>query len=93
MTIGLAPLKERPFTNLVIDNLPGDTFYLFSDGYSDQFGELTDKKFKYKHLKGVINSVSGLPLVKQKEILESTFYEWKGHTQQIDDILVFGFQL
>ncbi|MGD0340839.1 MAG: SpoIIE family protein phosphatase [Bacteroidales bacterium] len=93
MTIGLAPLKEHSFTNQQIDTLPGDTFYLFSDGYSDQFGELTDKKFKHKHLKAVINSVAGLPMVKQKEILESTFYEWKGHTQQIDDILVLGFQL
>jgi serine phosphatase RsbU (regulator of sigma subunit) len=93
MTIGLAPLKERPFTNQQIDNLPGDTFYLFSDGYSDQFGELTDKKFKHKNLKTVIGSVSGLPMFRQKEILESTFLEWKGRTEQIDDILVFGFQL
>jgi serine phosphatase RsbU (regulator of sigma subunit) len=93
MTIGLAPLKEHPFTNQQIDTHPGDTFYLFSDGYSDQFGELTDKKFKHKHLKAVISSVAGLPMIRQKEILESTFLEWKGHTQQIDDILVFGFQL
>jgi serine phosphatase RsbU (regulator of sigma subunit) len=73
--------------------LPGDKFYLFSDGYSDQFGELTDKKFKHKHLKGVITSVAGLPLNRQKEILESTFIDWKGNTQQVDDVLVFGFQL
>jgi serine phosphatase RsbU (regulator of sigma subunit) len=93
MTIGLAPLKEHPFTNQLIDSMPGDSFYLFSDGYSDQFGELTDKKFKHKNLKAVISSVAGLPLPKQREILESTFNEWKGNTQQIDDILVFGFQL
>ncbi|HEY5575436.1 MAG TPA: SpoIIE family protein phosphatase [Clostridiaceae bacterium] len=93
MTIGLDPLKEHPFTNQQIDSLPGDTFYLFSDGYSDQFGELTDKTFKHKHLKAVISSVAGLPLINQKEILESTFHEWKGNTQQIDDILVLGFQL
>lgn len=93
MTIGVAPLKEHPFTNQKIDSLPGDTFYLFSDGYSDQFGELTDKKFKHKNLKAVISSVAGYPLTRQKEILESTFHDWKGRTQQIDDILVFGFQL
>jgi serine phosphatase RsbU (regulator of sigma subunit) len=93
MTIGLAPLREHPFTNQIIETLPGDTFYLFSDGYSDQFGELTDKKFKHKHLKGVITSVAGLPLNRQKEILESTFIDWKGNTQQVDDVLVFGFQL
>ena len=93
MTIGLAPLKEHPFNNQQIDLVPGDTFYLFSDGFSDQFGELSDKKFKHKNLKSVISSVSELPMYRQKEILESTFNEWKGSTQQIDDVLVFGFQL
>lgn len=93
MTIGLAPLKEQPFLNQSIDTLPGDTFYLFSDGYSDQFGEQTDKKFKHKNLKRVIESVSGLPMIRQKKILENTFNDWKGNSQQIDDVLVFGFQL
>ena len=93
MTIGLAPLREHPFTNQIIETLPGDTFYLFSDGYADQFGELTDKKFKHKQLKRVITSVAGLPLKRQKEILESTFKDWKGREQQVDDVLVFGFQL
>jgi len=93
MTIGLAPLKEQPFTNQVINTIAGDSFYMFSDGYSDQFGEQTDKKFKHKHLKRVIESVAGFSMTKQKEVLESTFMEWKGKTQQIDDVLVFGFQL
>lgn len=93
MTIGLAPLKEHSFTNVVIDILPGDTFYLFTDGFSDQFSELTDKKFKYKQLKRVIETMSGLPLSRQKVYLEETFFEWKGNTQQIDDVLIFGFQL
>lgn len=93
MTIGLAPLIEQPFTNQIIDTLPGDKFYLFSDGFSDQFGELTDKKFKHKHLKNLLSSVAGFQMAKQKDILESTFLEWKGNTQQIDDVLVFGFQL
>jgi len=93
MTIGLAPLPERSFTNQILDNLPGDTFYLFSDGFSDQFSELTDKKFKHKQLKTVIESIAGLSLSRQKEYLEDTFKEWKGNNQQIDDVLIFGFQL
>jgi serine phosphatase RsbU (regulator of sigma subunit) len=93
MTIGVAPLKETPFTNNCFDTMPGDSFYLFSDGFSDQFGEITDKKFKHKHFKRIIESVQGLPMAKQKENLESTFNEWKGNIQQIDDVLVFGFQL
>jgi serine phosphatase RsbU (regulator of sigma subunit) len=93
LTIGVAPLRETPFTNNYIDTIPGDSFYLFSDGYSDQFGEITNKKFKYEHLKRVIESGDGLPMTSQKKHLESAFYEWKGNTQQIDDVLVFGFQL
>jgi len=93
MTIGVAPLKETPFTNSYIETMPGDTFYLFSDGYADQFGEKTDKKLKHKQFKKIIMSVEGLPLAIQKERFENAFLEWKGNTQQIDDVLVFGFQL
>jgi serine phosphatase RsbU (regulator of sigma subunit) len=93
MTIGIAPLKETPFTNINIDTIPGDSFYLFSDGFSDQFGEITDKKFKYKNFKRIIESVAGLPMIQQKENIETAFNEWKGSAQQIDDVLVFGFQL
>jgi serine phosphatase RsbU (regulator of sigma subunit) len=93
MTIGMAPLKEHSFTCQTIDTMPGDTFYLFSDGFSDQFSELTDKKFKHKQLKKVIETMAGLTLARQKEYLEDTFTEWKGTYQQIDDVLIFGFQL
>ena len=93
MTIGLGPLTEQPFTNITIETKPGDSFYLFSDGFSDQFGGIKDKKFKYKNFKRVIESIAGLPMYGQKDYLENTFFEWKGKTQQVDDVLVFGFQL
>lgn len=93
MTIGVAPLKEHPFTNQLIGTIPGDRFYMFSDGYTDQFGELTNKKFKYKQLKKVLESVASLPMSRQKEVLESVFREWKGSTQQIDDVVIIGFQV
>jgi serine phosphatase RsbU (regulator of sigma subunit) len=92
MTIGLAPLREQTFTNQIVEIYHGDSFYLFSDGFADQFGEQTDKKFKQKNLKRIISSVAGLPMAQQKETLESTFMDWKGNTQQVDDVLVFGFQ-
>jgi serine phosphatase RsbU (regulator of sigma subunit) len=93
MTIGVAPLKEAPFTNVMIDTLPGDTFYLFSDGFSDQFGELTNKKFKHKQFRKLIESGKDLPMAEQKELFEKVFTEWKGNVEQVDDVLVFGFQL
>jgi serine phosphatase RsbU (regulator of sigma subunit) len=93
MTLGVAPVKEAAFTNNCIETKPGDSFYLFSDGFADQFGEITDKKFKYKHFKRIIHSFEELPMSQQKQHLENAFNEWKGKTQQVDDVLVIGFQL
>ncbi len=93
MTIGEAPLKEAPFANIMIDTLPGDSFYLFSDGFSDQFGEVTNKKFKHNQFKKLIESAGNLPMKEQKGLFEKVFREWKGQIQQVDDVLVFGFQL
>jgi serine phosphatase RsbU (regulator of sigma subunit) len=93
MTLGIAPVKEASFTNNCIDTQPGDSFYLFTDGYSDQFGELTNKKFKYKHFKRIIHSFEELPMTAQKQHLENVFNDWKGSIQQVDDVLVLGFQL
>jgi serine phosphatase RsbU (regulator of sigma subunit) len=93
MTLGVAPVKEASFTNNCIETKPGDSFYLFSDGFSDQFGEITDKKFKYKHFKRIIHSFEELPMAQQKKNLENAFNEWKGNCQQVDDVLVIGFQL
>lgn len=93
MTIGIAPRMEKPFVNATIDIKRGDSFYLFSDGFADQFGEITDKKFKYSQFKQVISSLTGLDMASQKERLESIFKAWKGRSQQNDDVLVFGFQV
>jgi serine phosphatase RsbU (regulator of sigma subunit) len=93
MSLGIAPLKEASFTNNCIDTMPGDSFYLFSDGFSDQFGELSDKKFKYKHLKRIIHSFEQLPMSQQKRNLANAFNEWKGSAQQVDDVLIIGFQI
>jgi serine phosphatase RsbU (regulator of sigma subunit) len=93
MTIGIAPQAEKPFTNTIIETQTGDSFYLFSDGFADQFGEITDKKFKYNQFKQILLSVTGLSMASQKECLEFAFKEWKGKSQQNDDVLVFGFQV
>lgn len=92
MTIGLAPLRENAFTNIYIDTKPGDVFYMFSDGFSDQFGEVTNKKLKHKNFKKLLESVSGQPMAVQKEQLETAFCKWKGSVPQVDDVLIFGFQ-
>ena len=93
MTLGIAPVREASFKNICIETKPNDSFYLFSDGYSDQFGEINDKKFKYKHFKRIVHSFEELPMNSQKQHLESAFNEWKGNAQQVDDVLVIGFKI
>ena len=93
MPIGVAPLEEVSFSNHRIEVQQGDTFYLFSDGYPDQFGEQTNKKFKYKQFRELLLSVQGKKMADQKEIIENTYYDWKGKSVQIDDILIMGFEI
>ena len=71
----------------------GDTIYLSSDGYVDQFGGEFDRKFKSKKLKNILLSVQGKSMSKQKEILGQEFDNWKGSNEQIDDITIMGIQL
>lgn len=66
------------------------TFYIFSDGYQDQFGGPEDKKFGIKKMKQYLLNLHQLPMEKQKEEIEKLFEKWKGHGKQIDDIMIIG---
>ncbi len=83
----------RDFKNNVIELQPGDSFYIFTDGYADQFGGSKGKKFKYPPFKELLLSVQDLGMDEQKEILHSTMENWKGNLEQVDDILVIGVRL
>lgn len=71
----------------------GDKIYLFSDGYADQFGGPKGKKLKYALLKKIINDSIGMSMLKQKQYLSDKFNEWKGVNEQVDDVLVIGFEI
>ena len=79
-----------PFTNKEINVNKGDTVYLFSDGYPDQFGGPKGKKFSYKKFRELIASLSSLSMLEQKKVLEKRFDDWKGDLEQVDDICVIG---
>jgi ligand-binding sensor domain-containing protein/serine phosphatase RsbU (regulator of sigma subunit) len=81
---------EKKFTNVEIKVQHGDTFYFFSDGYADQFGGKTGKKFKSKPMKDLLVALQHLPMSSQKEVLESTLEAWRGEIEQVDDVLVIG---
>ncbi|MBK6521557.1 MAG: SpoIIE family protein phosphatase [Sphingobacteriaceae bacterium] len=68
----------------------GDTLYLYTDGFADQFGGPKGKKFKYNELNKILVTIANLPLAEQRRILESTFNNWKGDLEQVDDVLIVG---
>ena len=82
--------KIDEFTLHTINASKGDMIYLYTDGYADQFGGPKGKKFKYKPLNDLLLSLNKEELGNQKNILESTFANWKGILEQVDDVLVIG---
>ncbi len=81
------------YTNHIVQLTGGDSVYIFSDGYADQFGGPRNKKFKYRQLKELIMSVQHKSMKEQGEIFKKTLIEWQGDEEQIDDILVMGIRL
>ncbi len=83
--------NEKPFISHKIEIQTNDTIYIFSDGYIDQFGGKTGKKFMPKPFKRLLTEIHWKPMEQQQKILEKTLKNWQGETfSQIDDILVVG---
>lgn len=85
--------EDVPFKNHIIKVQKGDTFYLFTDGYADQFGWQTGKKMKFRRFRHIILSIYKLPFTKQVKALRDELQNWKGELEQIDDVLILGFKL
>jgi serine phosphatase RsbU (regulator of sigma subunit) len=93
MPIGIHAGMESPFNKTEIKFRKNDIFYIFSDGYMDQFGEKTGKKLRARPFKKLLLEIHKNPLIKQKEILDEKIETWKGNLEQIDDMLVIGVKL
>ena len=93
MPIGAHTRQDEPFTNHNVEVQKGDHLYIFSDGFIDQFGGEEGKKFMSKRFKDLLISISHLPLEVQKERLNAANEEWRGHHEQVDDVLVIGVKI
>ena len=90
MPIGISSRMNEEF---VFQDWPlekGVSYYLFSDGYLDQFGGPDGRKFMKKSFKRLILDIQDNPMDEQKELLDKNLKEWMGLSPQIDDILVMG---
>jgi len=71
----------------------GDTFYLSTDGYADQFGGAEDKKLMTKKFKQLLLNIQHKTMKEQENHLENFIENWKSGAEQVDDILVIGVRL
>jgi CheY-like chemotaxis protein len=88
----LYPSKDE-FSNYTFEFQSGDTLYLFSDGFTDQFGGPNNKKYTTSQLKNTLAQIQHLPMQQQQEILLSSIHEWQGTNDQTDDRLMIGVRL
>jgi hypothetical protein len=94
--------NPKPFTCHHYELTKGDTFYIFTDGFPDQFGGPKGKKFMYKAFKDLLLEINHLPMNEQLDYIKSTFHKWKHwpsekgeilEYEQIDDVCIIGVRL
>jgi serine phosphatase RsbU (regulator of sigma subunit) len=82
--------RMQPYTLHKINIKKGDTFYIFSDGFADQFGGPKQKKFMSYQLKATLVKMQGKPMLEQGERLSEIFENWRGDNPQVDDVTFIG---
>jgi serine phosphatase RsbU (regulator of sigma subunit) len=93
MPIGVYHGEQKPFTNYSFQLSSPSSIYLFTDGYADQFGGDSGKKFKYLNFKKHLMEIQDMSADDQKCNLNDTIEKWRGPIDQIDDILVIGMKI
>lgn len=82
--------KKKEFTQTDIMLQNGDTIYITSDGFADQFGGPENRKYMTKNFKRFLLTIQQFDLERQKELLYQELRQWQGDHRQMDDILVIG---
>ncbi len=72
---------------------PSRMFYIFSDGFQDQFGGRHNEKYMSKRFRNLLHSISYMPTNLQYKKLEQEFEQWQGEEEQTDDVLVIGIKI
>ena len=96
MPIGIYIREKESFTLNEFDYQKGDTFYIFSDGYADQFGGEKGQKFRSKAMKALMSKIQDKSMQEQHDILNQTIEDWMGQypgQEQIDDMVLLGIRM
>jgi len=91
--IGGLTEDDQIFESHTIKCNKGDTFYIFTDGYVDQFGGKKNKKLMTKKFKSMLLEIRDKSMKEQNNYLTDFILKWKAETEQIDDILVIGIRM
>ena len=94
----LEECKESHLYSFVSEKIrikSGDSFYLFSDGFADQFGGNSHKKYQSGRFKDLLLAIQSLPMPEQSDRLYEEFEKWRDENDedQTDDILVIGIKI
>lgn len=92
-SIGGESVSEKFFDDQEYTLKEGDTVYLFTDGFPDQFGGSGNKKMKISRLRTLIDEIKALPLDQQHKRMREFFFEWKGDFDQVDDVMFMGIRV
>ncbi|MDZ4663546.1 MAG: tetratricopeptide repeat protein [Bacteroidota bacterium] len=92
MPVGIGERKDE-FNLYTIKAKAGDALYLYTDGYSDQFGGPNGKKYKSKTLNELLLLQSKNSLEQQSKVLSENFENWRGNLEQVDDVCIIGIKL
>ncbi|MGE0567275.1 MAG: tetratricopeptide repeat protein [Bacteroidia bacterium] len=92
MPVGIGARNEA-FKSFSQDLKEGDTIYVYTDGYADQFGGPKGKKYKYRQLNEFLLSIHKKDFNLQEQLLNDEFTSWKGELEQIDDVCILGIRI
>ncbi len=85
--------KIQKFTMQRFTVEKGDSIFLFSDGFADQFGGPKGKKYKYLPFQQKLTSITDVTIPQQSQIMRKEFMDWKGNHEQVDDVLLIGIKI
>lgn len=91
--LGLVTKKAVVFEKETLKLQEGDTFYLYTDGYCDQFGGPDDEKFLDSNFESMLVKIQNQNMLAQGITIEREMEKWRGRHTQIDDMLVIGIRI
>ena len=92
-SIGGQYIENKQFLTEIIQLSKGDTIYMFTDGYTDQFGGPSGKKLKMNRLQNILNDIYHRDMDEQYRVIKENFDLWKGYNSQVDDVLMIGVKI